>query len=106
MYYSEGSNFPADVQAIETPGPDLCTYAFRLTTEGVGLLFVGHLVRRLDADGPLDFFPPETQFDPELTRRSVEKLLDVDFDILCLSHGGYLDDDPKGSLRDLLDRTA
>jgi hypothetical protein len=106
MYYTEGSYFPADLQAIETPGPDLCTYAFRLTTEGVALLFVGHLVRRFDPESPLEFFPPETQFDPEMTRRSVEKLLDVDFDILCLSHGGYLDDDPKSALSELLDRTA
>jgi hypothetical protein len=106
MYYTEGSNFPADLQAIETPGPDLCTYAFRLTTEGVALLLVGHLVRRLDPDSPLELFPPETQFAPKLTRRSIEKLLDVDFDILCLSHGGYLDDDPKSALRELLDRTA
>jgi glyoxylase-like metal-dependent hydrolase (beta-lactamase superfamily II) len=106
MYYTEGSNFPAGVRAVATPGPDLYTYSFLLTIEGVTLLFVGDLVRRRDSEAPLEFFPPETQFDHTLTRESVEKLLGLDFDVLCLSHGGYVDDDPKGVLRALLERTA
>ena len=27
-------------------------------------------------------------------------------DLLCLSHGGYIDEDPNGALVDLYERTA
>jgi glyoxylase-like metal-dependent hydrolase (beta-lactamase superfamily II) len=57
-------------------------------------------------DGELTFVPGEYHDDPAETRRSVERTLDLDFEILCLAHGLPLTDDPKAALRDLLDRTA
>ena len=44
--------------------------------------------------------------DPAETRRSVERLLDLPFSVLCLDHGAPITDDPKGALRQLLDTTA
>jgi hypothetical protein len=52
------------------------------------------------------FVPPEFHEDPAETRRSVEKLLDLPFAILCLDHGAPIADDPKSAIRDLLDATA
>jgi hypothetical protein len=37
--------------------------------------------------------------DPAEARRSVEKLLDLPFSILCLGHGVPVTDDPKAALR-------
>ena len=37
--------------------------------------------------------------DPEDARRSVEKLLGLDFSVLCLAHGAPLLDDPHGAIR-------
>jgi hypothetical protein len=52
--------------------------------------------------GELVFVPGEYHEDPNETRRSVERLLELPFDVLCLDHGPPLLDDPKESLRELL----
>jgi hypothetical protein len=44
--------------------------------------------------------------DPPQTRRTVEELLDLDFEVLCLDHGSAVTADPKGEIRALLSRTA
>ena len=46
--------------------------------------------------------PAEYHDDPAETRRSTERLLDLDFSILCLDHGVPLADDPKEAIRNLL----
>ena len=59
-----------------------------------------------DGDRDLAFVPPEFHEDPDETRRSVEKLLDLPFAILCLAHGTPVVDDPKTAIRELLDATS
>ncbi len=54
------------------------------------------------AEGELRFIPFEYHEDPAETRRSVEGLLDLDFEILCLDHGAPVTDDPKAAIRRLL----
>ena len=61
--------------------------------------FVGDLVTRRNSESPLELAPVKEGLAPDLSRTSVEKLLELDFDLLCLSHGGYIEDDPKGALR-------
>ena len=70
------------------------------------MLFIGDLVRRFDAESPLELSPVEPGLDPELSRRSVEQLLELEVDYLCLSHGGYFDVEPKRELEKLLERAA
>ena len=53
-------------------------------------------------DEELVFVPGEYHDDPEETRRSVLRLLEVPFDVLCLDHGPPLTSDPKASIRRLL----
>jgi glyoxylase-like metal-dependent hydrolase (beta-lactamase superfamily II) len=50
----------------------------------------------------LGFVPFEYHDDPDETRRSVERLLDLPFEILCLDHGAPLTGDPKAAIRELL----
>jgi glyoxylase-like metal-dependent hydrolase (beta-lactamase superfamily II) len=103
--FIEGTRMPGDFQAVHAPGPELNHYAFYRPGE-VSTLFVGELVRRFDPESPLEFAPIERGLDPEIGRRSLEKLLEFDFELFCMSHGGYIDFQPKIELAELLDRKA
>ena len=56
-----------------------------------------------DDEGRLRFINPAFHEDPAATRASVEKLLDLEFGVLCLDHGAPVTDDPKAAIRALLD---
>ncbi len=98
------TNCPAAWSPCVLPGPELPHYSF-LWDRGPGVVFCSDLLLRDDA-GALHFVPPQFHEDPEETRRSVEKLLDLPFGVLCLDHGAPLTEDPKAALRALLESTA
>jgi len=107
-HYSPESVLPGGLRAVHTPGPELAHYSLYLEGEP-GVLFSPDLVmHRLD--GALVFVPAEFHEDPEETRRSVERSLELDFGILCLAHGVPVTNEPPGdphrALRELLARTA
>jgi glyoxylase-like metal-dependent hydrolase (beta-lactamase superfamily II) len=54
------------------------------------VLFCSDLI--LNHGRELAFVPPEFHDDPAETRRSVERLLELDFELLCLDHGPPLAD--------------
>ena len=101
--YTEGDTLPGGLDAIRTPGPEWPHYSFLLRREP-GVLFCSDLL--MDRDGALAFVPFEFHDDPDETRRSVRRLLDLDFTILCLDHGAPLTDDPKAAIRDVLATAA
>jgi hypothetical protein len=98
--YDEGDTLPGGLLAIRTPGPEWPHYSFLLEGEP-GVLFCSDLIGH-GGDRDLHFIPPEYHEDPAETRRSVRRLLDVPFAILCLDHGAPLTDDPKEALQRLL----
>lgn len=97
-HYGAGDVLPGGLEAIHTPGPEEPHYALLKRDDGV--LFCPDLV--MVEDGDLVFVPGEYHEDPKETRRSVERLLELPFDVLCLDHGPPYLDDPKESLRELL----
>ena len=100
--YRDGEMLPGGLKAIHTPGPELAHYAFwRERTPSV--LFCPDLIMR-EADGALAFIPAEYHEDPEATRDSVRRLLDLPFEVLCLDHGAPIAADPRLALRELLDQ--
>jgi hypothetical protein len=99
--YAEDELLPGGLRAVRTPGPERPHYSFLLERSS-GVLFCSDLIAN-DGGPELEFVPPEYHEDPAETRRSVERLLDLDFSILCLDHGAPLTDDPKAELRRLLD---
>jgi glyoxylase-like metal-dependent hydrolase (beta-lactamase superfamily II) len=101
--YWEGDELPGGLIAVRTPGPEWPHYSFLLEREP-GVLFCSDLIGNR-GDGVLTFIPPQFHEDPAETRRSVERLLDLPFSILCLDHGAPIVDDPKAALRVLLQRT-
>jgi hypothetical protein len=52
--------------------------------------------------GDLAFIPPEYHDDPEATRESVQRLLDLPFEVLCMDHGAPITTNPHAALRKLL----
>ena len=98
--YQDGDELPGGLRALRTPGPEPVHYCvWRQTAPSV--LFCSDLLSA-DADGRLRFVPAEYHDDPAETRRSVERLLDVPFEVLCLDHGPPLVHDSKRAIRELL----
>jgi hypothetical protein len=101
--YGEGDTLPGGLVALRTPGPEWPHYSF-LRAAAPGVLFCSDLVSH-DGAGGLAFVAPAYHEDPAETRRSVERLLDVPFTVVCFDHGAPLLDDPKAALRRLLAAT-
>jgi glyoxylase-like metal-dependent hydrolase (beta-lactamase superfamily II) len=101
--YGKGDVLPAGLTAVRTPGPEPVHYC--LVRQGrPGLLFCSDLLMR-DQHG-VRFVDPAYHDDPAETRRSVERLLDLEFDLLCLDHGAPVSAEPRRAIADLLGRTA
>ena len=101
--YAEGDVLPGGLVAVRTPGPEWSHYSFLLEREP-GVLFCSDLIG--SRGGVLAFVPPQFHEDPAQTRRSVERLLNLPFAILCLDHGAPIVDDPKAALRTLLQESS
>lgn len=99
--YGAGDELPGGLVAIHTPGPEAAHYSFLLAAPP-GVLFCSDLVG--ERGGTLHFIPPQYHDDPAETRRSVQRLLDLPFAVLCLDHGAPVLDDPAGALRRLLEQ--
>ncbi|HSI96728.1 MAG TPA: hypothetical protein VK926_00055 [Gaiellaceae bacterium] len=102
--YGDGDLVPGGLRAVHTPGPELPHYSLLLEREPA-VLFSPDLVMLDRRRGELVFVPAQYHEDPAETRRSVEHAAELDFEILCLSHGPPVSDGPT-ALRGLLARTA
>jgi hypothetical protein len=107
QHYVEGTRLPGDFKAIRTAGPEYDHYAFHRPGEP-SILFIGDLVTRADPESPLQLSPDGPKLAPGISRRSLEKLLELDLeiDLLCMSHGGYIEEDPTSALVELYERTG
>jgi len=95
--YSEGDGMPAGLRPIFTPGAGTTQHSLLLDSEG-GVLFTPDLFVR-PSDQPLAMIPAEYAHDPEQARETAEKLLDLDFAVLCTGHGAPVTDNPKSAIR-------
>jgi glyoxylase-like metal-dependent hydrolase (beta-lactamase superfamily II) len=94
--YAEGDVLPGGLEPIFTPGAGTTQHS--LLHRPTRALFTPDLFARMP-DGPLGFVPAQCMHDPEEARRSAEKLLALDFSILCLGHGPPVTQDPHGAIR-------
>lgn len=99
MRYEEGDELPAGLQAIFTPGAGTTQHSFLHARSGA--LFTPDLFVH-GPDGSLVMLPGEYMHDPEQARRSAEKLLPLEFSILCIGHGPPVTDDPHAAIRGAL----
>ena len=98
--YGEGDLLPGGLRAVRTPGPEPVHYCL-LREDAPRILFCSDLLMGDDA-GSLAFVPAQFHDDPAETRRSVERLAELDFDVLCLDHGRPVTDDPHAAIEALL----
>jgi glyoxylase-like metal-dependent hydrolase (beta-lactamase superfamily II) len=101
VYYRADEMLPGGLKAIRTPGPERAHFAF-WRQQAPGILFCADLIMRVES-GELEFIPPEYHDDPQATRDSVRRLLDLPFTVLCLDHGAPVKEDPHAALRRLLE---
>jgi glyoxylase-like metal-dependent hydrolase (beta-lactamase superfamily II) len=101
--YSEGDDLPGGLAAYFTPGAG--TTQHTLILERGGVAFTGDLLV-LPPGAPLTLTPKEYVHDPAEHRRSVERLLGLDFEILCTGHGGAVVEGAKVALQRALDAAA
>ncbi len=103
-HYQEGDVLPGALRAVRTPGPEEIHFGF-LREEEPRVFFCPDLLTNYGGCG-LDYVPLRYHDDPAATRSSVERLLELDFEVLCLNHGTPIRDDPHGAIRALLARSA
>jgi glyoxylase-like metal-dependent hydrolase (beta-lactamase superfamily II) len=99
--YAEGDALPAGLQPVFTPGAGTTQHTFLLDRDG-GIAFVPDPLL-LMPDGELVLVPAEYAHDVEEARRSVEKLLELPFSVLCVAHGGAITDSAKDRIRAALE---
>lgn len=99
--YSEGDKLPGGLQAFFTPGAGTTQHTFLLDREE-GVAFVPDLFANLAGTG-LVIVGEEEMPDPAEARRSIRKVLELPFSVLCLDHGAPLRKDPKTAIRALVD---
>lgn len=94
--YGDGDRLPGDLLAIFTPGAG--TRQHSLLDEERRVLFTPDLFV-VPPGGSLALTPAQYMHDPAEARRSVERLLELDFAVLCTGHGRPVRDDPKAAIR-------
>jgi hypothetical protein len=95
--YGDGDGLPGGLTAVFAPGAGTTQHAL-LREEAPRVLFVPDLLTNYPGQD-VALVPERYMHDPAEARRSLERLLELDFDVLCLSHGEPVVDDPKGAIR-------
>jgi Metallo-beta-lactamase superfamily len=94
--YGNGDTLPGGLRAVFTPGAGTTQHTLVLADPKVA--FVPDMLVETP-DGRVAMLASRWMYDPEEARRSVEKLLELDFDMLCLTHGGVVTEDAKGAVQ-------
>ena len=97
--YGDGDTLPGDLRAVFTPGAGTTQHTLLLDDPKVA--FVPDLLVE-SPEGRVAMLASRWMYAPEQARRSVETLLDLDFDVLCLAHGGAVTEGAKDAVRDAL----
>jgi glyoxylase-like metal-dependent hydrolase (beta-lactamase superfamily II) len=94
--YGDGDRLPGGLRAVFTPGAGTTQHTLVLDEPRVA--FVPDMLVETP-EGKVAMLASRWMYDPGEARRSVEKLLDLDFDVLCLAHGGVITVGAKDALR-------
>jgi hypothetical protein len=97
--YGEDDALPAGLRPVFTPGAG--TTQHTLLLDGPKAAFVPDMLVEAP-DGRVAMLASRWMYDAEEARRSVEKLLELDFEVLCLAHGGAVTNDAKAAVRGAL----
>jgi glyoxylase-like metal-dependent hydrolase (beta-lactamase superfamily II) len=98
--YADGDVLPGGLTAVFTPGAGTTQHTLLLGGDP-GVAFVPDLLFTLP-DRRLELTPAEYVYDPVEQRRSVERLLELPFSVLCLAHGDPVTSEPRAAIRSAL----
>jgi glyoxylase-like metal-dependent hydrolase (beta-lactamase superfamily II) len=101
-YFKDGDELPAGLVAIHIPGASAGETAFYTPKNG-GIVFVGDALVNLDPDQGMAFLPDKYSADPKQSRQSLQKLLELDFEMMTFAHGQPIVRDAKKRLEALLE---
>lgn len=102
--YGPGTRLPGGLKAVHSPGPTDAHYSLYLKRGG-GVVFCADLLANVGSRG-LAFVPGEYQDDPKGTRKSVRRLLNLKFKVLCPNHGDPIRTGAKKAIRQVLAHDA
>jgi glyoxylase-like metal-dependent hydrolase (beta-lactamase superfamily II) len=94
--YAEGDQLPGGLRPVFTPGAGTTQHTLLLDSASVA--FVPDLLLQFP-DGRLDFVEERWLVSPDQARKSAHRLLELEFDVLCLCHGRPVTEDPKAAIR-------
>ena len=100
--YRDGDELHGGLRAVFTPGAGTTQHTLLLDRDG-GVAFTPDLFV-IPPGRQLTLTPAQYVHDAEEQRRSVEKLLDLEFRVLCTGHGGAVTEDAKGAIRAALEQ--
>ena len=103
-FYAEGTGLPLGLRALHGPGPCRASFALLFERREGGILFCGDLLLR-DGSG-FRFVEDGYQDEPERTRESVRRLVDLPFAALCAAHGPPAPQEGPTLVRNALERDA
>lgn len=89
--YHSGDLLPGGLEVIHAPGPSKAHYNFYLQHDIKPVLFTADLLIRDTADDHFRFVPDQFMENPEKTRESAKKILEMNVGLLCPNHGAYAD---------------
>jgi hypothetical protein len=99
--YGDGDLLPGGLCAVFTPGAGTTQHTLVHESEPA-VAFVSDLLTNAPGE-PLAMVPARYMHDPAEARRSLERLLDIPFSVLCVGHGVPVLDDPKAAIRRALE---
>lgn len=99
--YGAGERLPGGLDAVFTPGVGTTQHTLLRAGEPALAFVADTLVQ--EPDGTIGMVPERYIYDLDEARRTLRKLLELDFDVMCLMHGGVVRDDPKAAVRSIVD---
>ena len=84
--FADGDTLTAGLKAICIPGSGPGETAFYTPKNG-GIVFIGDALVNMESLGGLAFLPDKYCKDPQQSRQSLRKLLELDFEMMTFAHG-------------------
>jgi glyoxylase-like metal-dependent hydrolase (beta-lactamase superfamily II) len=102
--YGDGDRLPGSLVAVFTPGVGTTQHTLLLAGEPT-IAFIADTLLEYP-DGKVGLVPERYIYDFAEARRTLAKMLELDFDVACLGHGGVLSEDPKAAIRTVLEQAS
>lgn len=99
FFFHDGEKLKGGIDVVDIPGITFGECCFYHREQKI--LLMGDALIHLSETG-FAFLPDQYCSDRMLARKSLKRLLDLDFDIMTFAHGEPLIDQPKQKLRQLL----